>query len=185
MKWLSFVVVDRWNPPSFYLIIWTVFQCEDDLAMTCVMVLIISGYYRTEHKASNAFMVMVMVWRLRVIFQIYTFWSRCPLTFDLVVSIPFLSGGSSSPAWGFIFSRLVSIEEIDKKLTAYRRGSKFWRMLIFCQVSSEEHAWNQRGPLSHDITTFRYILEYLFIDNIISIEVFNQIICHGGYRELV
>uniref|UniRef100_A0A096MG97 NMDA receptor synaptonuclear signaling and neuronal migration factor n=1 Tax=Poecilia formosa TaxID=48698 RepID=A0A096MG97_POEFO len=24
-------------------------------------------------------------------------------------------------------------EEIDKKLTAYRRGSKFWRMLIFCQ----------------------------------------------------
>ncbi|CAL8387173.1 unnamed protein product [Boreogadus saida] len=25
------------------------------------------------------------------------------------------------------------LEEIDKKLTAYRRGSKFWRMLIFCQ----------------------------------------------------
>uniref|UniRef100_A0A3Q3L6L5 NMDA receptor synaptonuclear signaling and neuronal migration factor a n=1 Tax=Labrus bergylta TaxID=56723 RepID=A0A3Q3L6L5_9LABR len=24
-------------------------------------------------------------------------------------------------------------QEIDKKLTAYRRGSKFWRMLIFCQ----------------------------------------------------
>ncbi|KAM8872508.1 NMDA receptor synaptonuclear signaling and neuronal migration factor [Synchiropus picturatus] len=25
------------------------------------------------------------------------------------------------------------LEEIEKKLTAYRRGSKFWRMLIFCQ----------------------------------------------------
>ncbi|XP_078811913.1 NMDA receptor synaptonuclear signaling and neuronal migration factor isoform X5 [Oryzias latipes] len=25
------------------------------------------------------------------------------------------------------------LEEIDKKLTAYRKGSKFWRMLIFCQ----------------------------------------------------
>ncbi|XP_062290782.1 NMDA receptor synaptonuclear signaling and neuronal migration factor [Scomber scombrus] len=25
------------------------------------------------------------------------------------------------------------LEEIDKKLTAYRRGCKFWRMLIFCQ----------------------------------------------------
>ncbi|XP_041754439.1 NMDA receptor synaptonuclear signaling and neuronal migration factor-like isoform X7 [Coregonus clupeaformis] len=25
------------------------------------------------------------------------------------------------------------LEEIDKKLTAYRRGSKIWRMLIFCQ----------------------------------------------------
>lgn len=25
-------------------------------------------------------------------------------------------------------------EEIEKKLTSYRRGSKFWRMLIFCQV---------------------------------------------------
>uniref|UniRef100_A0A3B3UXJ5 NMDA receptor synaptonuclear signaling and neuronal migration factor n=1 Tax=Poecilia latipinna TaxID=48699 RepID=A0A3B3UXJ5_9TELE len=27
----------------------------------------------------------------------------------------------------------ILYEEIDKKLTAYRRGSKFWRMLIFCQ----------------------------------------------------
>ncbi|KAM7393060.1 hypothetical protein PAMA_007941 [Pampus argenteus] len=26
------------------------------------------------------------------------------------------------------------LEEIEKKLTAYRRGSKFWRMLIFCQL---------------------------------------------------
>ncbi|XP_064820654.1 NMDA receptor synaptonuclear signaling and neuronal migration factor-like [Oncorhynchus masou masou] len=25
------------------------------------------------------------------------------------------------------------LEEIDKKLTAYRRGSRIWRMLIFCQ----------------------------------------------------
>uniref|UniRef100_A0A3Q3XKX4 Uncharacterized protein n=1 Tax=Mola mola TaxID=94237 RepID=A0A3Q3XKX4_MOLML len=25
------------------------------------------------------------------------------------------------------------LEEIEKKLTSYRRGSKFWRMLIFCQ----------------------------------------------------
>ncbi|KAF3702164.1 NMDA receptor synaptonuclear signaling and neuronal migration factor [Channa argus] len=25
------------------------------------------------------------------------------------------------------------LEEIEKKLTAYRKGSKFWRMLIFCQ----------------------------------------------------
>ncbi|XP_061763930.1 NMDA receptor synaptonuclear signaling and neuronal migration factor [Nerophis ophidion] len=25
------------------------------------------------------------------------------------------------------------LEEIEKKLAAYRRGSKFWRMLIFCQ----------------------------------------------------
>ncbi|XP_056875372.1 NMDA receptor synaptonuclear signaling and neuronal migration factor isoform X3 [Takifugu flavidus] len=25
------------------------------------------------------------------------------------------------------------LEEIEKKLTAYRRGSRFWRMLIFCQ----------------------------------------------------
>ncbi|KAG7272873.1 hypothetical protein CRUP_029313, partial [Coryphaenoides rupestris] len=30
------------------------------------------------------------------------------------------------------------LEEIDKKLTAYRRGCKFWRMLIFCQVEKEE-----------------------------------------------
>lgn len=30
-------------------------------------------------------------------------------------------------------------EEIEKKLTAYRRGSRFWRMLIFCQVQTELH----------------------------------------------
>uniref|UniRef100_I3J7I9 NMDA receptor synaptonuclear signaling and neuronal migration factor n=1 Tax=Oreochromis niloticus TaxID=8128 RepID=I3J7I9_ORENI len=28
---------------------------------------------------------------------------------------------------------ILYVKEIDKKLTAYRRGSKFWRMLIFCQ----------------------------------------------------
>ncbi|KPP64338.1 hypothetical protein Z043_117326, partial [Scleropages formosus] len=28
------------------------------------------------------------------------------------------------------------IEEIEKKLTAYRRGCKIWRMLIFCQVAT-------------------------------------------------
>jgi len=25
-------------------------------------------------------------------------------------------------------------EEIEKRLTAYRKGSKIWRMMIFCQV---------------------------------------------------
>uniref|UniRef100_A0AAQ5X1K1 NMDA receptor synaptonuclear signaling and neuronal migration factor a n=1 Tax=Amphiprion ocellaris TaxID=80972 RepID=A0AAQ5X1K1_AMPOC len=28
---------------------------------------------------------------------------------------------------------ILYVKEIEKKLTAYRRGSKFWRMLIFCQ----------------------------------------------------
>lgn len=31
----------------------------------------------------------------------------------------------------------LSTEEIDKKLTAYRRGCKIWKMLIFCQVRDE------------------------------------------------
>ncbi len=35
--------------------------------------------------------------------------------------------------WLFSFA-----EEIEKKLTAYRRGSKFWRMLIFCQVRNDK-----------------------------------------------
>ena len=49
-------------------------------------------------------------------------------------------------AWDVIFSPLIPVEEIDKKLTAYRRGSKFWRMLIFCQVSgSEEERGGQHG----------------------------------------
>lgn len=35
-------------------------------------------------------------------------------------------------------------EEIEKKLTAYRRGSKFWRMLIFCQVRKRSRAFGHR-----------------------------------------
>lgn len=35
-------------------------------------------------------------------------------------------------------------EEIEKKLTAYRRGSKFWRMLIFCQVRKRRSAFSHK-----------------------------------------
>lgn len=41
-------------------------------------------------------------------------------------------------SWSLSFTSIPPFfsltEEIEKKLTAYRRGSKFWRMLIFCQV---------------------------------------------------
>lgn len=33
-----------------------------------------------------------------------------------------------------LLSSLSSSEEIEKKLTAYRKGCKIWNMLIFCQV---------------------------------------------------
>lgn len=33
-----------------------------------------------------------------------------------------------------LLSSLCSSEEIEKKLTAYRKGCKIWNMLIFCQV---------------------------------------------------
>lgn len=36
-------------------------------------------------------------------------------------------------------------EEIEKRLTAYRKGSKIWRMLIFCQVRE-----NKANKLKHD-----------------------------------
>lgn len=43
-------------------------------------------------------------------------------------------GGGGHVILTFLFGHT---EEIEKKLTAYRRGSKFWRMLIFCQVRKE------------------------------------------------
>lgn len=33
---------------------------------------------------------------------------------------------------------VLCAEEIEKRLTAYRRGSKIWRMLIFCQVREKQ-----------------------------------------------
>lgn len=51
----------------------------------------------------------------------------------------------------FSLSSMVShTEEIEKKLTAYRKGCKIWNMLIFCQVSdSRDRLGNILSLLGH------------------------------------
>lgn len=79
----------------------------------------------TRYVTINAFFARMpaavcLLWKCRIV-----------ISFPCCCSLIFLSLFTSVLS---IFSQLCSSEEIEKKLTAYRKGCKIWNMLIFCQV---------------------------------------------------